>query len=96
MESRTFEFDLRGSPQEMVQTVAEFARRYKMYFKGDSKTGVFAGGPRILGLDFKFKGNYVVKGGKVLITVSEKPALVSWDQTEKVLSEFVEKGVRLP
>ncbi len=96
METKTFEYDLQGTPQEMVQSVADLARKYKMYFKGDSKTGVFAGGPRILGLDFKFKGSYVVKGKKVLITVSEKPALVSWNQTQKVLSEFVEKGVRLP
>lgn len=96
MESRTFEFDLKESPAEMLQIVAQFARRYKMYFKGDAKTGGFAGGPRILGLDFKFKGTYLVKGKKVLLTVSEKPALVSWEQTRRVLSDFFEKGVRPP
>lgn len=96
MESRTFEFDLKKTPEEMVRDVANFARQYKMYFKGDSKSGTFAGGPRILGLDFKFKGDYVTKGKNVLVTVTEKPALVSWEQTRKVLSDFFEKGLRPP
>lgn len=96
MESRTFDFNLSKTPEDMLRDVANFARQYKMYFKGDTKGGSFAGGPRILGLDFKFKGDYVVKGKKVLVTVTEKPALVSWEQTRKVLSDFFEKGVRPP
>lgn len=94
MESRTFEFGLRGTPEDMVRSVADFAKQYKMYFKGNYESGSFAGGPRILGLDFKFRGTYQVKGKRVLITVTEKPPLVSWEQTRKVLSDFVEKGVR--
>ena len=94
MESKTFEYNLKGSPEEMVNTVAAFARQYRMHFKGDTKSGGFAGGPRILGLDFMFRGTYVVKGKKVLVTVTEKPPLVSWQQTHKVLFDFFEKGLR--
>jgi hypothetical protein len=94
METRTFEYKLTGSPEELVQSVAAFARQYNMYFKGDTRTGTFSGGPRILGLNFKFKGTYEVKGKRLLITVAEKPSLVSWEQTQKVLSDFVEKGLR--
>jgi hypothetical protein len=96
MENKTFEFNIKESPEEMVRNVANFARKYNMYFKGDSKKGVFSGGPHILGLNFKFTGNYVTKGSKVLVTVTEKPALVSWDQTGKVLSDFFDKGLRPP
>lgn len=96
MESKTFEFNIKETPEEMVQNVANFARKYNMYFKGDTKKGVFSGGPRILGLNFKFTGTYVAKGKIVLVTVTDKPALVSWDQTGKVLSDFFEKGLRPP
>lgn len=96
MESRTFEFQLKGTPEEMLRSVAEFAKKYKMHFKGDLKSGGFSGGPRILGLEFKFRGTYKVQGKKVLITVVEKPPLVSWEQTRSVLSDFLEKGVTPP
>lgn len=96
MENKTFDFNLQKSPEEVLQDVANFARQYKMYFKGDTKSGTFSGGPRILGLDFKFKGDYVIKGKKVMVTVTDKPALVSWEQTRKVLSDFFEKGFRPP
>jgi len=94
MESRTFEYAFSGSPEEMVNMVADFARQYRMHFKGDTKNGGFSGGPRILGLEFMFKGTYVVKGKKVLVTVTQKPPLVSWEQTHKVLSDFLEKGLK--
>jgi hypothetical protein len=94
MEGRTFEFELRQSPAEMIRAVADFARSTKMSFKGDLKKGVFAGGPRILGLEFKFRGSYAVTGKKLAITISEKPPLVSWDQVGKVLSDFVKRGIK--
>jgi len=87
----TLEFNLKSDPEKVVANIAKMAREYKIFFTGDAKSGSFAGGPHILGLNFRFKGTYQVKGKKVFVTVTEKPALVSWNQTHDFLRQFLEQ-----
>lgn len=83
-------YQMRIAPDELLTSVHKMAMEYKIAFKGDSKSGSFAGGPRILGLSFKFRGSYQVKGSKLCITVTEKPALVSYPQTFDFLRKILD------
>jgi len=82
-------YQLKSSPEKLVSSVTKMAKEYKISFNGDARSGGFAGGPRILGLNFKFKGSYEVRGDKVYITVTEKPALVSYEQTFDFLRKIL-------
>jgi hypothetical protein len=85
-------YQMRKDPEKLIASISKMAKDYKINFKGDSKTGSFAGGSRILGLNFKFKGTYAVKDNKVYITVMEKPALVSYEQTFDFLRKILESA----
>jgi hypothetical protein len=87
-----FVYPLRTPSEKLVTSVAKMAKEYRMAFRGDSKSGSFAGGPRILGLSFNFRGSYQVKGDKLYITINEKPALVSYSQTFDFLRKILDQA----
>jgi hypothetical protein len=82
-------YQMKQDPERLLSSISKMAKDYKISFKGDAKSGNFAGGPRILGLDFRFRGSYEVKGDKIYITVVEKPALVSYEQTFQFLRKIL-------
>ena len=85
-------YQMKQDPERLLSSISKMAKDYKINFRGDSKAGSFAGGPRILGLDFRFRGNYEVKGDKIYITVVEKPALVSYEQTFDFLRKILARA----
>ncbi len=85
-------YQMRVAPEKLIASVYRMAKEYKIAFKGDAKSGSFAGGPRILGLNFKFRGSYQVKGTKLYITIIKKPALVSYSQTCEFLGKILDSA----
>lgn len=88
--ARTFEFVLGGDPAEKLARIKSAAAKNMVYFRGDLNRGTFSGGVSLLGVDMTIRGNYRMKGDKVVVTVSKKPSAMSWEQVEAELRRFVE------
>jgi hypothetical protein len=85
---KTFIFVLKGDPTMILDQIRTAAARKRIVFHGDPQGGWFSGG--LPGLGLGMKGTFRMTGGKISITVDEKPAVYTWEQVKSMLRDFVE------
>ncbi len=80
-----YEIKLKGDPEEKLKQARKIAAERGVKFVGDGTRGKFSG--KILG--GRLIGSYTVNGGILLVTITEKPFLTSWNMIESQLKEFL-------
>lgn len=78
--SKSFEFQLKRNPDELIVKAREAARSNGIHFEGDGQTGRFAG----LGIE----GSYLVLEKTLSIQVAKKPLIMPWSMIEAKLKDF--------
>jgi hypothetical protein len=86
MAGKKFVFDLIGDPNEKLQQVKRAAARRGITFQGDNVEGRFSS-TTLVG---RLAGYYRISGGKITVTVNDKPVFISWQMIEGQLRQFLE------
>ena len=81
-----YEIKLKGDPEEKLKQARKIAAERGVKFVGDGTRGKFS--ERITGREVLI-GSYTVNGGILLVTITEKPFLTSWNMIESQLKEFL-------
>ena len=76
---------MKGDPEEKLRQARKRAAEQGVTFVGDGTKGKFSG--KILG--GRLIGSYTVNDGILLVTITEKPFLTSWNMIENQLKEFL-------
>ena len=80
-----YEIKMKGDPEEKLRQARKIAAEQGVTFVGDGTKGKFSG--KILG--GRLIGSYTVNDGILLVTITEKPFLTSWNMIEGQLKEFL-------
>jgi hypothetical protein len=80
-----YEIKMKGDPEEKLRQARKIAAEQGVTFVGDGTKGKFSG--KILG--GRLIGSYTVNDGILLVTITEKPFLTSWNMIENQLKEFL-------
>ena len=80
-----YEIKMKGDPEEKLRKARKIAAEQGVTFVGDGTKGKFSG--KILG--GRLIGSYTVNDGILLVTITEKPFLTSWNMIEGQLKEFL-------
>ncbi len=78
--AQTFTVDLDETPETIVERARLAARKAGADFEGDAASGRFAA----MGVE----GGYSIQDGRVVVTVTRKPALAPWGMVEAKLRGF--------
>jgi hypothetical protein len=78
--SKIFEFKLNGDRDIIMNRLHTLAREHDIKCEGDHVSG------RILGKGFR--GSYQFQQNSVIVTIEQKPWIVSWALAEKEISAF--------
>lgn len=78
--SKSFEFQLKQSPDALIAQAKEAARNNGIHFEGDGQTGHFAG--------HGIEGSYLVLENTLSVQVAKKPFIMPWSLIEAKLRDF--------
>jgi len=88
---KKFEYSLRGDRAMKLTQIRQKAAEKKVLFEGDLAKGKFSGGVSMPFVgDMTIKGSYKIVGDKIIVTVSKKPSLYTWDQIDSMMRGFME------
>ena len=80
-----YQIKMSGDPVEKVEQAKRIAAEQGVTFVGDGTKGKFFG--RIMG--GRLIGTYSVDKGSLMVSITEKPLLASWNMIEGQLKEFL-------
>jgi hypothetical protein len=80
--ARTFSIGTNEDSLTLVETAKMVAAEKNATFEGDTTSGRFSGSG--------VEGKYEVEDGTVIVTITDKPFFLSWDNVESRVREFFE------
>lgn len=79
--AKSFEFELKESPEKLLERTRKAASSEGLAFYGDARAGSIAG--------HGFEGGYEIMEDKIAVTIKKKPLLVPWLAVESKLKSFL-------
>jgi predicted NUDIX family NTP pyrophosphohydrolase len=83
--TKQYQIKMKGDPEEKLKQAKKIAAEQGVTFVGDGTKGKFS--DRIMG--GRLIGTYTVNDGVLMVTITEKPFLTSWNMIEGQLKEFL-------
>lgn len=77
---QTFQIPVRGDLEAKLRVARQKAASRAVTMSGDTQSGHFSG---------LVSGTYEISGGMVTMTITTKPAFVSWESIERQLRDFL-------
>jgi hypothetical protein len=78
---KQFTYDLQGDIEVKLKQVQTEVAKRGIEFRGDMKEGNFSG---------HISGKYSIEDHKMIVTVTSKPLLASWNNVDSQLKELLE------
>jgi hypothetical protein len=85
LEIMQYQIKFSGDPDEKVRKAKKIAAEQGVTFVGDGTKGKFSG--RIMG--GRLVGTYTVEKNVLMVTITEKPLLTTWNMIEAQLVDFL-------